>query len=32
MIRDKEKQKQQKLSELMQRQPNDGRNIVILMI
>jgi hypothetical protein len=28
-IRDKEKQKQQKLNQLMQRQPDDGRNIVI---
>jgi hypothetical protein len=27
-IRDKEKAKQKKLSELMQRQPDDGRNIV----
>ncbi len=26
-MRDKEKQKQQKLNELMQRQPDDGRNI-----
>ena len=28
MVRDKEKQKQQKLNQLMQRQPDDGRNIV----